>query len=237
MKPAALLRLALVVASVGALLAPLPPAGRSPTPLSAASADAEVSRRSSLQGLAVAALANPAVAAAAAGGGGGSDELVGFEDGTLGLRFRYPGAWDCKGTGAFESLLFGRRVTTCAPRGNSGASVAVEARMVPAYNIYRGDLERAISVDEVVEMTGISNVEKTSLRDFGASKGYVIESSAGPRRRVDVFTVHSGDMGQFWAITLTASAPSAASWDAISAAVQGVVDSCAFFDPTAGLPK
>ena len=178
----------------------------------------DVSRRKVLHTpAALAALATPPAAVAAAAA------LSQFDDGTLALRFPYPSGWSCKGTGAFESLITGRRVTTCGASDGS-ASVAVAARMVPSNDIYN-NLERAISADEVVEMTvdPKASVAKTTLRDFGSRRGYVVESSLGPTTSVDLFTVHSGDQGQYWAITLTATAKNAADLP------RGVIDACDFY--------
>ncbi|KAK7236192.1 hypothetical protein SO694_00060218 [Aureococcus anophagefferens] len=178
----------------------------------------DVSRRKVLHTpAALAALATPPAAVAA------DAALSQFDDGTLALRFPYPSGWSCKGTGAFESLITGRRVTTRRER-----RVRVRrrrgARMVPSNDIYN-NLERAISADEVVEMTvdPKASVAKTTLRDFGSRRGYVVESSLGPTTSVDLFTVHSGDQGQYWAITLTATAKNAADLP------RGVIDACDFY--------
>ncbi|KAH8053100.1 hypothetical protein JL722_9766 [Aureococcus anophagefferens] len=162
----------------------------------------DVSRRKVLHTpAALAALATPPAAVAA------DAALSQFDDGTLALRFPYPSGWSCKGTGAFESLITGRRVTTRGASGGSASSRA--ARMVPSNDIYN-NLERAISADEVVEMTvdPKASVAKTTLRDFEPAR--LVESSLGPTTSVDLFTVHSGDQGQYWAITLTATAKNAA---------------------------
>ena len=63
-----------------------------------------MSRRTALGAGASAAFAAPAHAA--------SDQLVNFEDGTIGLRFQYPKGWRCRGTGALMGLVAGNRVTT-----------------------------------------------------------------------------------------------------------------------------
>ena len=68
-----------------------------------------------------------------------------------------------------------------------------------------------------------ASVAKTTLRDFGSRRGYVVESSLGPTTSVDLFTVHSGDQGQYWAITLTATAKNAADLP------RGVIDACDFY--------
>ena len=64
-----------------------------------------ISRRTALGAGASAAFAAPAHAA--------GDQLVNFEDGTIGLRFQYPKGWRCRGTGALMGLVAGNRVTTC----------------------------------------------------------------------------------------------------------------------------
>ena len=56
-----------------------------------------------------------------------------------------------------------------------------------------------------------------------AVRRYVVESSLGPTTSVDLFTVHSGDQGQYWAITLTATAKNAADLP------RGVIDACDFY--------
>ena len=63
-----------------------------------------ISRRTALGAGASAAFAAPAHAA--------GDQLVNFEDGTIGLRFQYPKGWRCRGTGALMGLVAGNRVTT-----------------------------------------------------------------------------------------------------------------------------
>ncbi|KAH8047385.1 hypothetical protein JL720_16103 [Aureococcus anophagefferens] len=177
----------------------------------------DVSRRKVLHTpAALAALATPPAAVAA------DAALSQFDDGTLALRFPYPSGWSCKGTGAFESLITGRRVTTCGASDGS-ASVAVAA----AHGAVERHLQqprRAISADEVVEMTvdPKASVAKTTLRDFGSRRGYVVEL-AGPDDERGPSAVHSGDQGQYWAITLTATAKNAADLP------RGVIDACDFY--------
>ena len=69
-----------------------------------------LSRRTALGAGARTALGAGASAAFAAPAHAAS-ELVNFEDGTIGLRFRYPKGWRCRGTGALMGLVAGNRVT------------------------------------------------------------------------------------------------------------------------------
>ena len=184
-----------------------------------------ISRRGALAAPVVSILGGAAPAVAAAG----APQL--FEDRTIGLRFAYPAGWTCKGTGPFETLLAGRRVTTCTAPG--GASVLVQSRVVPANEEYR-DLEKSISAAEVVDFTVPDGAESSvTVRQFGGNKGYFIESSMQDERRLDVFAVNAGDAGQFWSVTLTANAP-APVWERYKPAFDALFESCEFLAPNKG---
>ena len=87
-----------------------------------------VSRRVAFTHTAAAAVGVAAPAQAA------SDQLVNFEDGTIGLRFQYPKGWRCRGTGALMGLVAGNRVTTCTDEtAKDGAVVGIEARICLLY--------------------------------------------------------------------------------------------------------
>ena len=76
-----------------------------------------ISRRTAIGAGASAAFATPAHAA--------GDQLVNFEDGTIGLRFQYPKGWRCRGTGALMGLVAGNRVTTCTDETAKDGAVTV----------------------------------------------------------------------------------------------------------------
>ena len=57
----------------------------------------------------------------------------------------------------------------------------------------------------------------------GERKAYVLTSEQAQQKVVDVFTVHAGEAGQYWAVTVSAAAP--ARWPA---GLNGSSDSVAF---------
>jgi len=162
-----------------------------------------ISRRAALSAGAGAAFVAPANANAA------SDQLVNFEDGIIGLRFQYPKAWRCRGTGALMGLVAGSRVTTCKDETAADAAVTIEARMVPANDQLYLDIEKAVSENDVREMViPPGTTADVAVAKKGGRKAYVLTSEQAQRKVVDVFTVHSGEAGQYWAVTVSATAPS-----------------------------
>ena len=112
-----------------------------------------LSRRTALGAGARTALGAGASAAFAAPAHAAGDQLVNFEDGTIGLRFRYPKGWRCRGTGALMGLVAGNRVTTCTDESaKDGAVIGIEARMVPANDQLYVDIEKALTETDVKEM-------------------------------------------------------------------------------------
>ena len=154
------------------------------------------------------------------------DQLVNFEDGIIGLRFQYPKARRCRGTGALMGLVAGSRVTTCKDEAAAdGSLVSIEARMVPANDQLYLDIEKAVSENDVREMViPPGTTADVSLAKTGNRNAYVLTSDQAQRKVVDVFTVHSGEAGQYWAVTVSATAP-ATKWPAD---LDRLLDSVAF---------
>ena len=192
-----------------------------------------LSRRTALGAGARTALGAGASAAFAAPAQAASD-FVNFEDGTIGLRFRYPKGWRCRGTGALMGLVAGNRVTTCTDESaKDGAVIGIEARMVPANDQLYVDIEKALSQDDVREMVvPPGTAAEVAVATKGERKAYVLTSEQAQQKVVDVFTVHAGEAGQYWAVTVSAAAP-AARWPA---GLDGVLDSVAFFRPNTDTP-
>ena len=185
-----------------------------------------MSRRTALGAGASAAFAAPAHAA--------SDQLVNFEDGTIGLRFQYPKGWRCRGTGALMGLVAGNRVTTCTDEtAKDGPVIGIEARMVPANDQLYVDIEKALTETDVKEMVvPPGTAADVAVATKGERKAYVLTSEQAQQKVVDVFTVHAGEAGQYWAVTVSAAAP-AQKWPA---GLDGVLDSVAFFRPNTDDP-
>ena len=184
-----------------------------------------MSRRTALGAGASAAFAAPAHAAS---------DFVNFEDGTIGLRFRYPKGWRCRGTGALMGLVAGNRVTTCTDESaKDGAVIGIEARMVPANDQLYVDIEKALTEKDVKEMVvPPGTAAEVAVATKGERKAYVLTSEQASQKVVDVFTVHAGEAGQYWAVTVSAAAP-AARWPA---GLDGVLDSVAFFRSNTDTP-
>ena len=193
-----------------------------------------LSRRTALGAGARTALGAGASAAFAAPAHAAGDQLVNFEDGTIGLRFQYPKGWRCRGTGALMGLVAGNRVTTCTDESaKDGAVVGIEARMVPANDQLYVDIEKALSQDDVREMVVPPGTPAdVAVATKGERKAYVLTSEQAQQKVVDVFTVHAGEAGQYWAVTVSAAAP-ASRWPA---GLDGVLDSVAFFRPKTDTP-
>ncbi|KAJ1444936.1 hypothetical protein M885DRAFT_473989 [Pelagophyceae sp. CCMP2097] len=183
-------------------------------------------RAVSRRGVAGAALLISSTPMTALAADGAIAELV---DGTLGLRLEYPAAWKCSGTPAFLTLLSGQSTTTCRAKG-SDATVVIEARMVPALGEYTSDFESAITFEDVLAINEPDEtvVSKRQTLDVGAARAYRYEAAYGSRNAITLFTVHEGDAGQYWAVTINAFAETAPNFAKAYDTLKSVVDSATF---------